>query len=175
MTDSEFDVSISRIKSGNRDGLKHIYDAYVKLIYAVMFDVIKQREDAEDLTADFFVRLYKLADSYKPGNGHKKWLITIARNMAVDKIRKLDREILTENFTDLNEAGNTFSDEIVEAMTLGEAMKKLNYGEKEIVDLKIAGELTFREIAELTGRPVGTVAWVYNNAIGKLRRCKVWK
>jgi RNA polymerase sigma-70 factor (ECF subfamily) len=127
------------------------------------------------LTADFFVRLYKLADSYKPGNGHKKWLITIARNMAVDKIRKLDREILTENFTDLNEAGNTFSDEIVEAMTLGEAMKKLNYGEKEIVDLKIAGELTFREIAELTGRPVGTVAWVYNNAIGKLRRCKVWK
>jgi len=39
------------------------------------------------------------------------------------------------------------------------------------VDLKLMGQLTFREISALTGQPMGTVTWLYNQAIKKLRRC----
>ena len=94
MTDREFEQCMSAMAAGDRDSLRHIYDAYLKLIYAVVYDTIGQREEAEDVTSEFFIKLYSIAGSYKPGNGHKKWLVTIARNMAVDRIRKIDREAL---------------------------------------------------------------------------------
>ena len=87
MTDREFEQCMSAMAAGDRDSLRHIYDAYLKLIYAVVYDAIGQREEAEDVTSEFFIKLYSIAGSYKPGNGHKKWLVTIARNMAVDRIR----------------------------------------------------------------------------------------
>ena len=83
MTDREFEQCMSAMAAGDRDSLRHIYDAYLKLIYAVVYDTIGQREEAEDVTSEFFIKLYSIAGSYKPGNGHKKWLVTIARNMAV--------------------------------------------------------------------------------------------
>lgn len=174
MTDYEFEKCVSEIGRGNREGLKLIYQEYMRLIYSIMYDKIRQKEEAEDLTSDFFIKLCKLADKYNPGSGHKKWLITIARNMAIDRIRKLNRETLVDEMPELLNEEKPFSEKVLNNITVKEAMEKLAPGEKEIVDLKICGEFTFREISEITGRPVGTVAWAYNNAINKLRRCKQW-
>ena len=44
-------------------------------------------------------------------------------------------------------------------------------GEREMVNMKVLGDMTFREIAETLQMPMGTVTWKYQNAIGKLRRC----
>ena len=96
MTDREFEQCMSAMAAGDSDSLRHIYDAYLKLIYAVVYDAIGQREEAEDVTSEFFIKLYSIAGSYKPGNGHKRWIVTIARNMAVDRIRKIDREALVD-------------------------------------------------------------------------------
>lgn len=85
---------MSAIERGDREGLRRVYDEYLKLIFAVVYDTIGQREEAEDITSEFFIKLYKIAGAYRPGNGHKRWLVTIAKNMAVDRVRKLDRELL---------------------------------------------------------------------------------
>lgn len=175
MTDYEFEKCISEMKRGNRDGLKLIYQEYIKLIYAVMYDKIHQKEEAEDLTADFFIKLLGLAGKYKSGLGHKKWLVTIARNMAIDRVRKLGRETPVDEIPELLSEERPFSEEIISNISVKEAMEKLAPGEREIVDLKICGGFTFREISEITGRPTGTVAWAYNNAINKLRRCRQWE
>ena len=50
-------------------------------------------------------------------------------------------------------------------------MRSLKPEEKEIVDMKLIGQLKFKEIAKLTGKPMGTVTWLYNEGIKKLRRC----
>ena len=49
MTDREFEQCMSAMAAGDRDSLRHIYDAYLKLIYAVVYDAIGQREEAEDV------------------------------------------------------------------------------------------------------------------------------
>lgn len=67
MTDREFEQCMSAMAAGDRDSLRHIYDAYLKLIYAVVYDTIGQREEAEDVTSEFFIKLYSIAGSYKPG------------------------------------------------------------------------------------------------------------
>lgn len=175
MTDREFESCMSAIERGDREGLRRVYDEYLKLIFAVVYDTIGQREEAEDITSEFFIKLYKIAGTYRPGNGHKRWLVTIAKNMAVDRVRKLDRELLAPEqlSSDTGQSDTGMADRVVESVMLKEAAEALKADEREVLDLKVVGGFTFREIAELKGKPLGTVTWLYNQAINKLRRCKL--
>ena len=183
MTNEEFQTAMQQLCSGNKDGLRVIYEAYVKLIYSVVYNTIHNREDAEDITSEFFVKLIRIADTYKSGSPHKTWLVTIARNMAIDCIRKKshefaasgsdneedDRNIFEEVMT--KEGESPLEDSVVLKHDMKAAMQTLSDKEKEIVDLKLMGQLKFKEIAELLGQPMGTVTWLYNQGIKKLRRC----
>ena len=56
MTDKEFNYNIKLIKNKDKAGLKTIYVEYVSLIYHTVLNIIKQKEDAEDITSDFFIK-----------------------------------------------------------------------------------------------------------------------
>lgn len=174
MTDKEFDGLMSAMADGSRAALKQIYEEYVKLVYAVIYDTIKSREEAEDITSEFFIKLFDIAGKYKPGNGHKKWLVTIARNMAIDRIRKLDREMVVDEFPEYSNEEDRFEEQAALRMTMKQAMESLKSEERQVLDLKVVGGFTFKDISELLAKPQGTVSWLYNNAIKKLRRCQKW-
>ena len=61
--------------------------------------------------SEFFIRLWNLADTYRSGKGHRAWLAAIARNMAIDLLRKKKREVLTEDFAD-NFTENAADDDV---------------------------------------------------------------
>jgi len=180
VTDKEFQSAINKLLKGDKDGLASIYEAYVKLIYAVVYDTVGSKEDAEDITSDFFIKLIRVADSFKKGSPHKTWLVTIAKNMAIDYIRKRSRVVLEiDNTSDEGNAPRQWEDtsrgsvEDTVAMSndMAQAMDTLAPREKEVIDLKLVGQFKFKEIAEITGQPMGTVTWLYNQGIKKLRRC----
>lgn len=173
MEDRQFHACMKNMKAGDKAALREVYEAYAGYIYSVVLRVTGSREDAEDVTADFFIKLWKLADTYEARKGHRAWLAVVARNMAVDLLRRNRREILTEEFADTaleNAAKGDVEGEVLSDMSLKEALELLEPREREIVNLKIMGELTFQEIAEILQQPLGTVAWRYRNAVGKLRR-----
>lgn len=176
MTEEEFQACMYAMSQGDRQSLRQIYDAYLKLIFAVVYDTIHQREEAEDITSEFFIKLYHIAGSYKAGTGHKRWLVTIAKNMAIDRIRKLDRETLVDTMPEPESGSQSsgFADKLVTNLTLKEAIRQLKPEEQEILDLKVVGQFTFQEISQMIGKPMGTVSWLYNQAIKKLRRGKQW-
>lgn len=171
MEEREFERCIRRIQRGDKEGLKAVYEAYIALIYSEIYNLVGRKEDAEDITSEFFLRLWKKADSYRFGKGHRVWLVTIARNMAIDFLRKQKREVLTEEIPEENTGQKDFSKEVVGEISIEEAMGKLKPKEHEVLDLKIFGEFTFQEIAKMTETPMGTVTWLYRQAIEKLRRC----
>ena len=174
MEEKQFHACMKKIKAGDKSALHEIYEKYIGYIYSVVFQVVLNREDAEDITSEFFIKLWKLADTYRSGNGHKAWMATIARNMAIDLLRKNKREVLTEDFVDSiseNASPDDVEGEVLADMGLKEALDTLKPGEREIVNMKIMGELTFQEIADILKQPMGTVTWRYQNAIKKLRRC----
>lgn len=172
VTEREFEKAVKRIRNGDKDGLKEIYLAYGRFIYAVIYEILGNREDTEDVTSEFFIKLWDVAESYRPGNGHKGYLATIARNMAIDWIRKHRREIPADPPELLQEEAMAETVEnVVADMAVQEALATLKTGERQIVNLKILGGLTFREIAKVLQMPMGTVTWKYQNAITKLRRC----
>lgn len=173
MEEKQFHVCMKSIKNGDKSALRVIYEEYAGYIYSIVLQVVNNREDAEDVTSEFFIKLWKLADNYRSGKGHRAWLATIARNMAIDLLRKNKREILTEDFTDSyseNASPDDVEGQVVSDVSLKEALNILKPAEREIVNLKIMGELTFQEIADILKQPMGTVTWRYQNAVKKLRK-----
>lgn len=174
MKNREFDRCMRRIQKGDKSGLKEIYEAYVSYIYAVILGVVKNKENAEDLTAEFFIKLWQMADQYKAGSGHKTWLTVIARNMSIDFMRKAGREQLTEEVPETSDtvsgANPSMENEVVGRMNFRETVDKLPEIERQILTMKLAGQMTFKEIAEILGMPMGTVTWKYQNSLEKLRR-----
>lgn len=180
LTEAAFNASVSKILSGDKSGLREIYDAYLPYIYQIVYGIVGRKEDAEDITSEFFIKFWQQADKYKKGTGHKGFLATMARNMAIDHLRKYKREVI-DDFTQTDDEGGTIvaepvSDdnteaEVIEEMSLQEALNKLKPQEKQVVDMKVLSEMTFAEIAEILKVPMGTVTWRYREAINKLRRC----
>lgn len=172
MTDLEFESAVEKIRAGDSSGLRAIYDAYGDKIYRIFLGKVHHHQDAEDLTSDFFLKLWECAPAHRTGQGHKSWLATIARNMAIDHLRKSVRMTPVE---DAEEAGlppdtDTPENAVLGDMQAAQLLSSLSEDEQEIVRLHIAAELTFREIAEVLKKPLGTVAWKYRNAIGKLQK-----
>lgn len=171
MEERQFSACMERMCSGDRDALHEVYGAYVSYIYSIVVQIVPRREDAEDVTSEFFIRLWKIAATYRGGSGHRAWMAAVARNMAIDLMRKMRREVLTEEPADQVMAQGGIEQEVIADMSLEQALARLKPKEREVVDLKIMGELTFREIAAVLKIPIGTVTWRYQNAIRKLRRC----
>ena len=180
MTDTQFDECLSRIRGKDKAGLKAIYQEYVAFIYHVVLDIVRNKESAEDITSDFFIKLWEKADGYKPGGGHKGYMATIARNMAIDHIRKYKREELTGGVTDddalpdeietARDDGLSPEEEVVSDISVEQALARLKPVYRQIVTMKVLSDMTFKEIASVLEMPMGTVTWNYQEAIKMLRR-----
>lgn len=188
MENRRFDECMERIRSGDKDALKDIYTEYAGYIFHMISGIVGNRENAEDITSEFFIRLWDKADRYQPGNGHKTWITQIARNMAIDYLRAHNREIPYDHTQGYHEAGESqdveaqtaatgteyvkdISEEVTERLTVEQVLSQLKPEQREIVHLKVMGDLTFKEIAKMLGIPMGTVTWRYRQAIKTLRRC----
>ena len=187
MTDRRFEACIRKMVKGSREGLREIYEDCLPYIFSIVSGIVKNREDAEDVTSEFFIRLWNTAGRYRRGSGYKAYIATIARNMAIDHLRRTGREIpadfsAEESKEDTSyrfseaavraaaEQAESFEDELVESLALKEALDRLKPSEREIINLKIMGDLTFREISEVLQIPMGTVTWRYRSAVEKMRR-----
>lgn len=183
MTEERFAECMTAIVNGNRDALREIYEEYLPYLYTVVLGVVQQKETAEDVTSDVFIKIWNSAGQFQPGSGHKGWLATIARHMAIDELRKHKREVLMgssgdeeedsggiEDFSAEETPGEGVEDGVVEQLSIQEALDRLKPEEREIVDMKVLSDMTFKEISEILKIPMGTVTWRYQAAIKKLRR-----
>lgn len=186
MNEQQFEEAVARMVRGDKTGLKEIYESYAGYIYRIIYEVLQNKENAEDITSDFFIRLWDKAEQFKPGSGHKGYLATMARNMAIDFLRKHKKEELTALLQDLGEEpeeekrgsrvavqdkGSNVEQQVIGSMTIKQALEMLKPSERQIVSLKVLGDMTFKEIAAAMDIPMGTVTWKYQNAMKKLRRC----
>lgn len=170
MEQHEFERCIEQMRLGNQDGLKKVYESYLGYIYTIIYGILGNKENAEDVTSDFFIRLWNSASSYQNGNAHRAWLATIARNMALDFIRKHRREVPMEEEVQERDETQNVEKAVIGELTVMEALEQLKENERSIVNMKVLGEMTFQEIAEALSIPLGTVTWRYQNAMKKLRR-----
>lgn len=187
MTEGRFEKCIRHMNQGDTDALKEVYEEYVSYIYHIVRQLLSTREEAEDITSEFFIRLWEKSESYRGGSGHKGWMAAIARNLAIDYIRKRKREEPMDfsaeraaedgqNFAACSamqreQAGESVEEQVLSDISMEEALALLKESERRVVHMKIVADMTFQEIADILEEPLGTVAWRYREAVKKLRRC----
>lgn len=183
MEDRQFDLCMEQVLQGQKDALKEIYEAYLGYVFHLILGIVGNREDAEDITSEFFIKLWNIADKYKPGSGHKTWLSMVARNMALDYLRAHRKEVALDfteeatqsmaegDETSLEEFHSKIETQTISDITVKQMLERLKPAEREVVHMKVIGEFTFQEISKITGLPMGTITWRYREAIKKLRRC----
>ena len=91
--------------------------------------------------------------------------------MAIDYMRKYQKEELYDDMPD-KDSGDRFEEEIDAKVSMEETLNTLDKVEREIINLKVLAQYTFKDISSELDMPMGTVTWKYQEAIKKLRRCK---
>jgi RNA polymerase sigma-70 factor, ECF subfamily len=187
---------VRAVASGSEDALVQLYDRYAGAVYATARRLTTDRGLAEDVVQETFLALWNRAEQYNPAMGSlPAWLLTIARNRTIDRLRAIGRRPPTVPVSDvaLPDEGDTAAlerlisgGEVVGAgqpvmgpaallaetelrSSLAEALAELPDVERAVLVLAYRDELSQSEIAERLGWPIGTVKTRTRRALLRMR------
>ena len=132
---------------------------------------------AEDVAHDAFVRLAELVRDGQPPDNAAAWLYRVARNAAIDRLRKKrlhsnHAENCEQNSADwfvVRESNDERLDNQLDGRMLTERLRELSLEQREIIVAHLWGGLTFREIVTLVGRPLTTVRRDFHKGLETIR------
>lgn len=160
---------LARVRAGDREAYRFIVTRYMQRAYAIALGYVHNQQDALDLSQECFVRAFRKLNRYDPARPFLPWFYELLRNLCLDHLRrrKRRREVpLDERLLPLRDAG--LDPGIKRALWRG--IQALPPEQKEVVLLRYFQDLSYKEIAELTGRPMGTVMSSLFYAKSRLRR-----
>lgn len=156
---------IEEFRVGNYDSFDEFYHQTNKQLYVFIYDIIRNRQSSEDLLQETYMRFLNYIDKYKKNTNYFNFLVTIARNLAINEYHKQKRMVYDEEYIySVKEESPT------DVPDLFYLLDYLNEKEREIVILHMIDNLKFKEIAKMKDKPLGTILWLYNKAIKKLKR-----
>ncbi len=157
------------IASGDKAAFTDLYTASSKAIYAYILTYVKNTEDAKDLMHDTYVKVREAAGIYEPYGKPMAWLFTIARNLALMKLRKETAHPETELEETLSSFDN-IEKQVENHILLKEALSVLSKDDCQIVLLHAISGMKHREIAEFMGISLTSTLNRYNRALKKIRK-----
>ncbi|MEF3303559.1 RNA polymerase sigma factor [Paenibacillus sp. GYB003] len=160
----DIEEALEAVARGNVEALRIVYERYRHIVYSVAVAIVKEKQAAEDVLHDTFVRVYEKAHTYRTGTRPKAWIASIARNLAYDAYRQRKRAGGGCGEPADDEAENR----AVQSMELRDALARLDVTERQIVVLHLVAGLKHREIGEQLGIPAGTVRWKYRRSLARL-------
>ncbi len=164
----KLDRLLLSIADGNREALGELYGCARGAVYGLALSILKNSQDAQDITQDTFVKIWESAGYYRSMGSPMAWILTIARNLSRMRLRVYSHmaEFAQEQW-DAIPAGSsavTVEDRVV----LQTVLAALEDQERQVVLLHAASGLKFREIAALMEQPVNTILSRYHRAIKKM-------
>lgn len=144
-----------------------IYENTKKGVFSMIISIVNNKAATEDLMQDTYMKMIQKIHQYKRGKNFYAWLLQIAKNTALDYVRKEKRNLVydpQENNQIFDQPTNDRNDYIVY-----DYVRDLDNDERQVVLLRIVSDLKFKDIAKTLEKPVGTVLWIYNKAIKKLQ------
>jgi RNA polymerase sigma-70 factor (ECF subfamily) len=155
------------------DTFEDFYRRTFPRVYAYVASLVRDRSAAEEVTAQAFERAFRKRSSYRPRRGSQEaWLFGIARNAALDELRRLKRRAPLESEPgDLEaETPEDHAEGVVRRETVRAALAALHPRERDLVALKYRAGLSNGEIARVLGVSESNVGTRLHRAMDKLRR-----
>lgn len=161
---------IEQCKKGNLKEFEKLYDSYFKKIYRFIYYRTGHKETAEDITSQTFIKALEKIQGFDLGRGtFSAWIYCIARNKVIDHYRTRKSELDISKVWGLGKDPNL---DIEARDRLREAenyLKKIKKDQREIVLMRIWDGLSYKEIAEITGKSEANCKMIFSRTIGKLK------
>lgn len=162
-------------EEGHMNELEKMYKEIQPKIYAFFFVRTLKRDIAEDLTHDVFYEAIKSMHSFSGSSSIQTWLFSIARNLLKKYYRSKKYKKSLHDQLIVDKPVQPFSPEDVyilqeENIALLQQIERLDQAQKEIVTLRLYGELSFKEIGELTNKSENYVRVTFHRAKLKIQK-----
>lgn len=168
---------LAGVAAQDNAALGALYDRYGGLVFTVALRILGDRDLAEEVMQDTFLRCWDGAATYRPERGHAGgWLAGIARNRAIDVLRSRQHQGRLREAATLPDPDGPHAlgvpdatDAIATRQAVGTALADLPPAQRQVVELAYYGGLTQREIARELATPLGTVKHRTRAALDRLR------
>ncbi len=171
---------VKQYLAGDKATLEILIKRYLSQIYGFVFTYVKNEEIAEDVTQETFIKAWKNIKKFKTDKKFKAWIYTIARNTALDQLKKKQAIVFSaiSNDAEENFLLNSIVDSALRPDELVELYEADNWFEATVA--KLSGKYrtvvilrqqnySYREIAEKLGEPLDTVKSRYRRALALLK------
>ena len=170
---------IQRCLRGDQTAWDALVRTYRRKVFNVAYKFVGRHEEAEDLTQEIFLKIFKALDTFDRRADFQTWLISVSRNLCIDHYRSVSKERATiDRAVDASELAAASSDpgpmaalEQRDRLTLlRDALAALPDAHRTAVLMRDIHELSYRDIADRLGLPEGTVKSRINRGRAELAR-----
>lgn len=170
------DELLRRLQAREPDAMKSVYDRFGRIAWSVILSIVNDAAVAEDLVQETFLRVWNRVHTFEPGRGAiGPWLLTIARNQAIDHIRSRSAHMGRSQEVDACDCPALYTnmeDQILNAdnaRLVRAAISKLDANQRKVIELAYYEGLSQSQMAERMGQPLGTVKTWVRAALRRLR------
>ncbi len=169
---------ISRVRSGDDDAFRLIFDRYARPIISFIYDMVGQRDLAEELAQETFVRAYKSLNALRDDAKLSTWLFGIAKNVARESLRSRLREdhrveIDDDRVIEVSDEKLPPDRELLDKelnSVIQQALGALDEDKRTVFTLKVFQQRSYEEIAEITGFSIPKLKTDLHRARAEMRR-----
>jgi RNA polymerase sigma-70 factor (ECF subfamily) len=164
-------VMVLAVREGDTTAYRGLVEKYQTRVFQMVYGMVRNREDARDITQDAFVKAYKSLHSFRLESSFYTWIYRIAMNVAIDFLRKVKRQPTTEfdeqvasrdaegsisNLHHADSPSKTLERKRLYSRIM-DAMQKLPEDQRQVVLLRELDGMSYKDIADVMGVPEGTI------------------
>ncbi len=171
---------LRRIGAGDSQAVGELYDRYVAMLLPLALRILRQRAEAEDVLHDAFVAVSERAGQYAEERGTvAAWLITLVRNLSIDRTRRRDRrgtlarDVIAHEPVAPPADPETLTADASERSKIRRALLQLPEAQRQTLEVAFYEGLSYPEIAARENVPLGTIKSRAARALGALREALV--
>lgn len=164
------------VARGDHDAFEALYDRFAANVFGVVRRTLRDPSQSEEVTQEVFVELWRQAARFDPERGRAStWILTFAHRRAVDRVRaeqsrrdRTDRVAAREHRREHDEVAESVELRL-EHQQVRAALEVLTPLQREAVELAYYRGLTYREVAEQLGAPLGTIKTRMRDGLIRMR------
>ena len=161
-----------RLTDGDESAFNQVVEEYSRRVYALCFRMLRDEEEAKDMTQEVFVRIYSKRGSFKGKSSIYTWIYRIAVNMCISHIKKHKAAVIP--LEDVEPFLAAREDEPAEGgldlmRQVAWALKSLPPKQRAVFSMRFYDKMPFKDIADVTGTTVGAAKANHHFALERLR------
>lgn len=156
------------LKTNRKLGIEELYKNYSKLVFGVIYSILKNTDETEDVLQNVFIKIFKLDNEKLPTKSHLSWLYSVAKNETINYIKRNSKEKNFENLYEISD-NDTEIEKVLDKEYFNNLIKNLPQKQQEILSLKIVSNLSFKEIANILNMKIPAVQWHYYKSLNTIK------